>query len=86
MCEEFRPGMSAPLDEYGYNVIGGRQLEEFGWLIHVLRGAVLGYPEEWEVEGEGTARRAEILQQLEVLADVLARGQAAETPVECWGE
>ena len=85
-AEAFRPGLSAYLDEYGYRVIDGPVLEEFGWLAELLRQTVAGYPEEWSVEGGLVARREGILQQLGVLGGIVGRARAEGRPVECWGE
>ena len=85
-CEAFRDGLSASIDEYGYRVIDGPVLEEFGWLIGLLRHTVMGYPEEWPVAGDLVARRENILRQLEVLKGVIERARAEGRPVECWGE
>lgn len=94
LCEKseaFRQGLSAYLDEYGYRVIDGAALEEFGWLTELLLQTVAGYPNEWPVkdwlfEGELVARREELLEQLGVLSGILARARAEGRPVECWGE
>jgi hypothetical protein len=90
-CEAFREGLSAYLDEYGYRVIDGAALEEFGWLTELLLQTVEGYPEEWPVtdwlsERELVATREAVLYQLRVLSDVVARARTTGRPVECWGE
>ena len=78
LCEKseaFRPGLSAYLDEYGYRVIEGTTLEEFGWLADLLRRTVEDYPDEWPVQGGLVARRDDVLRQVVVLSEVVGRAE-----------